>query len=716
MIDVLPDLQYHVEVNFRNTVYTFCCQEKNESMDLTISKDLNTTSTSQSEIIIGQKIDFNKDEKTFLLPQQEWDMLSVGFLREKLIIQLNLNPSTIRLVHKGRNLKDDQILVADLFAQQNGNKKLGKSYGKLKIMLIGSTEEELKSLQELETKEKVMAEELSINRKGGYEFVPTTSTPHNASHGFTSIETLPGLPNEQEARKILTTLANDPGVLEVMRKRRWKVPILAELYPDGSVGEDPVCILGLNVNQGAKILLRIRTDDLSGFRKLRTIKETLYHELAHNEFGPHDEKFYRLMREITKESDSFNLSGRTLSGTNGGVSRTGQIQGHIEPTRYVKRKVRNYIGGGGKVGENSNLASSSTTSTTNISHLENTFSPTYLAGVAAIMRHKQNLNINKNMEESPTSITGVNNGGSDTELNNKSKIEIGSPENELDQDEENNNNLIIVDEANETNYGSRTKAMTNDKEGVTSTSASTFSINEVSIEEDVDTENIHKTEHRVNENDEAIIAVKEDKDSLQIKQDFEDNTERKQLISQLIGMGFDAQIAKEAVKETTSNLEAAIEYICNKGDMVDLQDNPTSHSTTTFVPDGVEPNSRQHRLILAVEELKIELKNVSSSNVQEVVQTLTKIMDNIMQNPEDLKYQKLRKRNGNFQKRIGCYNGAMNILKAIGFEEQDAKDTVNNSFTTSTYHNNDREVCYVLTRLDIGLLWLGKETVENLLE
>ena len=45
---------------------------------------------------------------------------------------------------------------------------------------------------------------------------------------------------------------------------------------------DPVCVLGLNVNKGQEIKLRLRTDDLQGFRKRLTIMKTLCHELAHN--------------------------------------------------------------------------------------------------------------------------------------------------------------------------------------------------------------------------------------------------------------------------------------------------------------------------------------------------------------------------------------------------------------------------------------------------
>ena len=58
--------------------------------------------------------------------------------------------------------------------------------------------------------------------------------------------------------------------------------MLAEMYPDGKVGVDPVCVLGLNRNKGQQILLRLRTDDLQGFRKFLSIKQVLCHELTHN--------------------------------------------------------------------------------------------------------------------------------------------------------------------------------------------------------------------------------------------------------------------------------------------------------------------------------------------------------------------------------------------------------------------------------------------------
>ncbi len=38
----------------------------------------------------------------------------------------------------------------------------------------------------------------------------------------------------------------------------------------------------IHTSQGMRIRLRIRTDDLLGFRKMLSIREVLFHELAHN--------------------------------------------------------------------------------------------------------------------------------------------------------------------------------------------------------------------------------------------------------------------------------------------------------------------------------------------------------------------------------------------------------------------------------------------------
>merc|ERR1711972_102164 len=118
----------------------------------------------------------------------------------------------------------------------------------------------------------------AANKKGG----GIGSISSGGNYCFGKVETLPNLPNQDEAKKILNSLANDPGILACMKKHQFHVGTLGEMYPDGEVGKSDVCIMGLNENAGQRILLRLRTDDISGFRKILSIRKVLFHELAHN--------------------------------------------------------------------------------------------------------------------------------------------------------------------------------------------------------------------------------------------------------------------------------------------------------------------------------------------------------------------------------------------------------------------------------------------------
>ena len=62
--------------------------------------------------------------------------------------------------------------------------------------------------------------------------------------------------------QLLSRLANDIGIVAILKKYEWRVGILGELAPTletGIVGFSDHCLLGLNVNKGEKILLRLRT-------------------------------------------------------------------------------------------------------------------------------------------------------------------------------------------------------------------------------------------------------------------------------------------------------------------------------------------------------------------------------------------------------------------------------------------------------------------------
>lgn len=217
-------------------------------------------------------------------------------------------PSDIKLVLQGKLLSDPSY---DLYAAlSNSTKKM------LKIVATGTSKQQMQAF----TKAALVAPrikddlsssgrvELARRDRRGRALLQQAAVRQKPNHAtgsnryrFYKIETLPALPNEAQARRILETLANDPGILACLASHQWAVGSLAELLPDGKVGESAVSVMGLNRNQGQQILLRLRTDDFLGFRPMTKIRKVLYHELAHNEIRPHNQDFFQLMRQIEQE-------------------------------------------------------------------------------------------------------------------------------------------------------------------------------------------------------------------------------------------------------------------------------------------------------------------------------------------------------------------------------------------------------------------------------
>ena len=94
-------------------------------------------------------------------------------------------------------------------------------------------------------------------------------------------------PHAFEARKLLMKLSTDPAVVAILKQREWVVGVLGEMDPvDDRLAhkthQQGKCLLGYNTNQGARIDVRLRTHDLSGFLPYPQLIETLLHEMAHN--------------------------------------------------------------------------------------------------------------------------------------------------------------------------------------------------------------------------------------------------------------------------------------------------------------------------------------------------------------------------------------------------------------------------------------------------
>lgn len=191
----------------------------------------------------------------------------IDSLREYLYTQTSVPVERIKLIFKGTVLKtDEQLLSID--------------HVKEVITMTGSNAD-ANIVPAITTR---IIDDLTTDGKSKMrkKVVDKNIVFQPSKYGFQRIATLPHLPDESRAREILSDLAMDEGVLAVCNKYKWTIGTLGELFPDRS---SPTLLLGLNTNQGEKIELRLRDDDLQGFCKRYSLLEVLCHELAHNIHG-----------------------------------------------------------------------------------------------------------------------------------------------------------------------------------------------------------------------------------------------------------------------------------------------------------------------------------------------------------------------------------------------------------------------------------------------
>merc|ERR1719313_2609221 len=61
------------------------------------------------------------------------------------------------------------------------------------------------------------------------------------------------------------------------------------------------CLLGYNTNRGLRIDLKLRSNDLQGFRSYPELVSTLIHELSHNWVGDHNLLFWTNYAQMRAE-------------------------------------------------------------------------------------------------------------------------------------------------------------------------------------------------------------------------------------------------------------------------------------------------------------------------------------------------------------------------------------------------------------------------------
>lgn len=105
------------------------------------------------------------------------------------------------------------------------------------------------------------------------------------------IASLKSYPDKDHALDLLHQVAR--AVAPIIHEFGFRVGTLCEMYP-----KNP-SLLGLNVNRGQKILLRLRQPHNSrSYYPMSDLIGTFLHELTHNVHGPHDAKFYALLDRL----------------------------------------------------------------------------------------------------------------------------------------------------------------------------------------------------------------------------------------------------------------------------------------------------------------------------------------------------------------------------------------------------------------------------------
>ncbi|KAJ2448642.1 hypothetical protein EV183_005335 [Coemansia sp. RSA 2336] len=223
--------------------------------------------------------------------------MTVEQLRAHIEQLYNLPASSQKLLHKGQILRAEGSLVSAI-VPPNG-----------KVLLIGTPRAELAKFQEQMTRRQqgqINNAKYRANAASLYRTHDSLGT--SDEYGFGSIKTLPISHRRNEAQSMLQKLARDQGVKAIMQKHKYRVGVLQELHPQERT------ILGYNRNRGQVIALRLRTDDLEGFRDYLNVRRVLMHELAHMVWDEHDENFHRLNRQHCKEvvDLDWSLRGRTV--------------------------------------------------------------------------------------------------------------------------------------------------------------------------------------------------------------------------------------------------------------------------------------------------------------------------------------------------------------------------------------------------------------------
>lgn len=230
--------------------------------------------------------------------------------------QVDDDDTILRLIFKGKTIAQDAVVDNDNNVNESNHPafqdgvKIPKSGAK--VMVMGSATTNIQKLNSLrsdplmrgfddeKSTKSTSASALSTfwgplhgNQNNQYKFCrfqECTDASFGARPGAST-------PHAFEARRLLERLATDPGIASILTSRELIVGTLGEMDPiDDRLmqqkQQEGGCLLGYNTNHGMRIDVKLRTDDLGGFRPYNELASTVIHELSHNWVGDHNIVFW----------------------------------------------------------------------------------------------------------------------------------------------------------------------------------------------------------------------------------------------------------------------------------------------------------------------------------------------------------------------------------------------------------------------------------------
>ncbi|TFK39712.1 WLM-domain-containing protein [Crucibulum laeve] len=259
---------------------------------------------------------------------------TLAALRARLEELTSVPPSLQKLLYKGKKASgsDNEELTLAQVGLKNG----------MKVQMLGSTAQELGGMKAVEDEQK-KRERIMRERalKAPVKVRSTGPSPNSmaaARYRFHELVPLAHLPNPDGALELLRKLSEDPAIRHIMHKHEFSVGVLTELAPH----EHPE-LLGLNVNAGEAIKLRLRTDRYDGFRTYKEVRKVLCHELTHNVWGDHDNNAQlnsKLNRQVVEFERSMTAGTHYLSG--------GPDVDMYQPTSELEAEAQSYVLGGNR--------------------------------------------------------------------------------------------------------------------------------------------------------------------------------------------------------------------------------------------------------------------------------------------------------------------------------------------------------------------------------